>query len=106
MGLTYQEFLKTKIELATSSGFDVDPERINKALKPHQRDAVIWALKGGEGHSLRASVSVPYVAIKKGRRGYMCELNPDYFRDAIGYLQAAESEYNSPTLFDFIGQPA
>ena len=50
--------------------------------------------------------TVPYVAIKKGRRGYMCELNPDYFRDAIGYLQAAESEYNSPTLFDFIGQPA
>ena len=50
--------------------------------------------------------TVPYVAIKMGRKGYMCELNPDYFRDAIGYLQAAETEKKSPTLFDFIGQTA
>ena len=45
--MTYKEFLETKIELATDSGFIVNPENINKALKPHQRDAVAWALKGG-----------------------------------------------------------
>ena len=45
--MTYKEFLETKIELATDSGFIVNPEKINKALKPHQRDAVAWALKGG-----------------------------------------------------------
>lgn len=45
--MTYKEFLETKIELATESGFIVDPEKVNKALKPHQRDAVVWALKGG-----------------------------------------------------------
>lgn len=45
--MTYKEFLETKIELATESGFKVAPEQINKVLKPHQRDAVIWALKGG-----------------------------------------------------------
>lgn len=45
--MTYREFLETKIELATESGFVVDPEKVNKALKPHQRDAVMWALKGG-----------------------------------------------------------
>ena len=39
--------METKIELATDSGFIVNPENINKALKPHQRDAVTWALKGG-----------------------------------------------------------
>ena len=39
--------METKIELATDSGFIVNPEKINKALKPHQRDAVTWALKGG-----------------------------------------------------------
>ena len=39
--------METKIELATDSGFIVNPEKINKALKPHQRDAVAWALKGG-----------------------------------------------------------
>lgn len=45
--MTYKEFLETKIELATESGFKVAPEQVNKVLKPHQRDAVIWALKGG-----------------------------------------------------------
>lgn len=45
--MTYQEFLESKIELAQDSGFEVNPADINKALKSHQRDAVIWALKGG-----------------------------------------------------------
>jgi len=43
----YLEFLKTKIDIAQESGFTVDPAEISSALKPHQRDAVIWALKGG-----------------------------------------------------------
>ena len=45
--MTYKDFLETKIELATESGFVVNPEKVNKVLKPHQRDAVVWALKGG-----------------------------------------------------------
>lgn len=45
--MTYREFLESKIELAQDSGFVVDPAKINKALKPHQCDAVMWALKGG-----------------------------------------------------------
>lgn len=45
--MDYKEFLQTKIELAVESGFEVKPEAINPALKPHQRDAVIWALRGG-----------------------------------------------------------
>lgn len=45
--MTYKEFLESKIELATESGFVVDPEKVNKVLKPHQKDAVVWALKGG-----------------------------------------------------------
>ncbi|MDO5339249.1 MAG: DNA methyltransferase [Eubacteriales bacterium] len=45
--MTYEEFLESKIELAQDSGFEVNPAEINKALKPHQKDAVIWALKGG-----------------------------------------------------------
>lgn len=45
--MTYKEFLESKIELAQDSGFEVNPTDINKALKPHQRDAVIWTLKGG-----------------------------------------------------------
>ena len=43
----YREFLESKIETAPVSGFEIDGEEINKALKPHQRDAVLWALSGG-----------------------------------------------------------
>lgn len=45
--MTYKEFLESKIELAVDSGFEIDESKINKALMPHQRDAVVWALKGG-----------------------------------------------------------
>lgn len=45
--MNYIEFLKSKIELAPTSGFDINAEDVHHALKPHQRDAVIWALKGG-----------------------------------------------------------
>ena len=47
-------------------------------------------------------MTVPLTAIKMGRKGYGVELNPDYFRDGVGYLQAAEDEITAPTLFDFI----
>lgn len=45
--MDYQEFLQSKIRLATESGFEVNPDSLNAALKPHQRDAVAWALRGG-----------------------------------------------------------
>lgn len=44
---TYTEFLKDKVIKAPVSGIEVKAEEINPALKPHQRDAVMWALKGG-----------------------------------------------------------
>lgn len=49
-------------------------------------------------------MTVPMTAVKMGRYGYGCELNPDYFRDGVGYLQGAEDEQEQPTLFDFIGE--
>ena len=45
--MEYLDFLKTKIEIAKDSGFEIEPSKLNMALKPHQRDAVAWALKGG-----------------------------------------------------------
>lgn len=47
-------------------------------------------------------MTVPMMAVKMKRRGYGIELNPDYFRDGVGYLQEAEQEVETPTLFDFI----
>lgn len=35
------------MELAKESGFDIADSDINPALKPHQRDGVRWAVKGG-----------------------------------------------------------
>ena len=45
--MTYDDFLHSKIEVAPVSGFEIQPEDVHPALKPHQRDAVIWAIKGG-----------------------------------------------------------
>jgi len=45
--LTYEEFLSGKVEIAEETGFTIDADELNPALLPHQRDAVIWALKGG-----------------------------------------------------------
>ncbi len=43
----YLEFLRTKVVQAPCSGFELDIKDIHPALKPHQKDAVLWALKGG-----------------------------------------------------------
>ena len=47
-------------------------------------------------------MTVPMMAVKMKRRGKGCELNADYFRDGVGYLQETEAEMETPTLFDFI----
>jgi DNA modification methylase len=47
-------------------------------------------------------MTVPVEAVKKGRKGIGVELNTDYFRDGVGYLEQADNERGMPTLFDFI----
>lgn len=43
----YSEFLQSKMMLAPKSGIRVEREEISASLKPHQRDAVMWAAEGG-----------------------------------------------------------
>jgi hypothetical protein len=43
----YIDFLKSKIDIAPDAGYDIDDIEIHPILKPHQRDAVKWAVKGG-----------------------------------------------------------
>jgi DNA modification methylase len=43
----YLEFLKSKIKTAPESGFDVTADEIDPVLKPHERDSVIWMVRGG-----------------------------------------------------------
>lgn len=45
--VSYEEFLRAKVRLASLDGFDVDASELNPMLKPHQRDIVLWALRGG-----------------------------------------------------------
>lgn len=47
-------------------------------------------------------MTVPYMAVKMGRKGMATELNSDYFRDGVRYLREAETEVKTPTLFDLI----
>ena len=48
-------------------------------------------------------MTVPYMAVKMRRYGIGIELNRNYFLDGLGYLKAAESEIEMPTLFDMLG---
>jgi hypothetical protein len=40
-----------------------------------------------------------------GRYGISCELNSEYYADSLDYLNDAEMELESPTLFDFMDNP-
>lgn len=44
-------------------------------------------------------MTVPYCAVRQGRRGSASELNTGYFFDGVQYLQAAEKDIAMPDLF-------
>lgn len=46
--------------------------------------------------------TVPYRALKLGRKGQGSELNTSYFFDSVQYLKAMEQEVSMPDLFDAI----
>ena len=47
-------------------------------------------------------MTVPYCAVRQGRRGSASELNTAYFFDGVQYLQAAEKEIAMPDLFTML----
>ena len=46
--------------------------------------------------------SVPFYAVKKGRKGLGCELSSKYFMDSCYHLRSAELEQAQPDLFSII----
>ena len=46
--------------------------------------------------------TVPYTAIKMGRRAYGIELNSTYFDAGAKYCEAIEQQVLTPTLFDWL----
>lgn len=47
MSGAYRAFLESKAAMATAGGIAVDPSEVHPLLKPHQRDIVVWAVRGG-----------------------------------------------------------
>lgn len=47
--------------------------------------------------------TVPYCAVKLGRKGLSTELNYDYWKDSLTYIREIEMEVEAPTLFDLMG---
>lgn len=96
--MDYLEFLKTKIEIATESGFEVDRSKLNPALKPHQKDAVAWAIQGGrralfESFGLGKTVQevefcYQIIAKKGGKALIVCPLGvkQEFIRDTVEIL--------------------
>ncbi len=43
----YRQFLEQKVRFEHACGFEIDPSRVHAMAKPHQRDAIVWAVRGG-----------------------------------------------------------
>ena len=103
--MNYLEFLKSKIEIATESGFYIEPSQLNNALKPHQKDAVAWALRGGRralfesfglGKTVQEIEFCYQAAVRcKGRALIVLPLGvkQEFTRDAVEVLGYEKPEY-------------
>jgi DNA modification methylase len=49
-------------------------------------------------------MTVPYMAVKMGRRGVGVELNRQYFADGVAYVEQEARKASVPTLFDLLGE--
>lgn len=103
--MNYMEFLNSKIEIAKDTGFDVSPEDINPVLKPHQNDAVRWAIKGGrralfESFGLGKTIQeLEYCRIigehEAGQSLIVLPLGvkQEFYRDAVDLLKIKPPQY-------------
>lgn len=90
----YEDFLRAKVKLAESWGYDVAESEINPQLKPHQRAMVKWAVAGGRracfaafglGKSVVQLETVRLTLTRCGGRGLIvCPLGvrQEFIRDA------------------------
>lgn len=103
--MDYKEFLKTKIEIAKDSGFNISVDSINPGLNPHQKDIVMWAIKGGR-RAVFASFGLGKTAIQiefchqvvnkyGGKALIVCPLGvkQEFKRDSVEILGYNEPEY-------------
>lgn len=97
--------MKTKIEIAPESGFEMNTDRVNPGLKPHQKDAVLWALKGGRralfesfglGKTVQEIEFCHLAADEMGGRALIVlplGVKQEFTRDAVELLGYEKPEY-------------
>ncbi|QTE37506.1 DNA methyltransferase [Mucilaginibacter gossypii] len=95
---SYEDFLKSKVKLAESAGFEVSDSQINQALKPHNRLMVKWLVEGGRracfaAFGLHKTVTqletIRIIIADTGGRGLIiCPLGvrQEFINDAINIL--------------------
>ncbi|WP_313292608.1 DNA methyltransferase [Faecalispora jeddahensis] len=103
--MSYLDFLQSKIDIAPESGFTITPDDVNPILKPHQRDAVMWAVKGGrralfEAFGLGKTMQeLEYSRIVSERTGGQSLITmplgvkQEFYRDALDKLKIPAPEY-------------
>lgn len=95
---SYAEFLKAKMALAPNVGVDCEPGDFHPALKHHQSDLALWAVRGGRralfcsfglGKTILQLEVLRVTLAKAGGRGLIiCPLGvrQEFIRDAVKVL--------------------
>lgn len=103
--MEYLDFLKTKIVLAPESGFELPESELAPALLPHQKAAVLWALKGGRralfesfglGKTVQQMEWCRQVVRHEGGRALIVlplGVRQEFRRDAVELLKIDPPEY-------------
>ena len=103
--MKYIDFLKQKIDIAPKTGLEISPDEVNPILKPHQRDAVMWAVRGGRralfesfglGKTVQALEWCNIITRKTGGRALIVlplGVKQEFKRDAVELLGLPEPEY-------------
>lgn len=94
MATDYEAFLRAKFDFQRDEGFEVDDDEIAPCLKPHQRDIVRWAVRGGRralfesfglGKTVQELEILRLILSRQGGRGLIvCPLGvrQEFTRDA------------------------
>ncbi len=103
--MKYLEFLKRKMDIAPETGFYIDISEVNSKLKPHQKVAVQWAIKGGRRAVFKAfglgktivNLEICRLIIKhKGGKALIVlplGVKQEFVRDAVQILGIESPQY-------------
>ena len=103
----YEEFVWTDILFMRTLNMSQARRRVEKHICPFPLDIVERLINrySNPGDLILDPFgglhTVPYMALKMGRKGMGIELNPDYWKNGAKYCRDAEAERTQGSLFDF-----